>query len=327
MWSTFLDIVALAEKERAHFLFISGDLFEGNLITVGELKRINEAFQSIRHTHVVISPGNHDTYGEKTPYKLIDWAKNVVIFKEKEFQKIEFEDLYTNVYSFAWKEKYIENEFTFDLELDESKNNILILHGDIYNRTSNYYPIDQNYAKKLSFDYIALGHVHKPDILAHNIRYPGSPEPLDFGETGQRGVIVGEIENEKLQVSFVPMAKREFIVEQLILHPEMSYQEIGDKFKSYPGKEKHLYRFNLSGLIDSDIQIDELISEGCREFYHVEVNNQIYPDYNLEKIMLENTDNIIGAFIREMKKKDLEDTEVKNALYFGLQALLKEKVE
>ena len=40
------------------------------------------------------------------------------------------------------------------------------------------------------FDYVALGHIHKPEYLSETAAYCGSPEGLSFGESGDHGVIV-----------------------------------------------------------------------------------------------------------------------------------------
>ncbi len=51
------------------------------------------------------------------------------------------------------------------------------------------------------FDYVALGHIHKPQIINHNeyIRYSGSPIPLSFSEKkDEKQVVVLTIENNKI---------------------------------------------------------------------------------------------------------------------------------
>lgn len=324
MWDTFFDIIQLAKKESANFLFISGDLFEDHLITIGQVKRINEAFKSISETNVIISPGNHDYHWGRSPYKKIEWNSNVTIFKTRELTKVSFPELQTNVYGFAWTTKYIEEPFTFDLgELDGSQENILLLHGDVYNKNSQYLPIDRDYLAAFPFQYIALGHIHKQDEIQKNMRYAGSPEPLDFGEVGNRGVLIGEIDVHRLQVQFVPMAKREFFIKEVECTPEMTYEEILYKLCRFKDR-KNLYRILLKGFRDSDINIEQLIEEATKEFYYVEINDSTRPDYDLEKIYLENKDNIIGMFIDEMKRLDLEEQKNKDALYLGLEALLKE---
>lgn len=328
MWTTFFEIIGLAKKEKTHFLLISGDLFEDNRISLGDLKRINEGFCQIPNTNIIISPGNHDPYGEKTPYKNIEWSDNVFIFTDKEIKKIEFEELKTRIYGFAWRERYIQTEFRFELEeLDSRYNNILIAHGDIFSKNSNYLPMDRNYLTQLGFDYIALGHIHKPHVVGENIRYCGSPEPLDFGETGQRGIIVGEFDSERVKVDFLAICKREFTTRQITIDSHMNYNDIVNSFRAFDHKDRHLFRVQLLGYVDSDIDMEELLSQVKEEFFYMEIVNKAYPDYDLEKLQLENEDNIIAYFIREMTKKGLEDQEVKNALYYGLHALLEERTE
>ena len=64
------------------------------------------------------------------------------------------------------------------------------------------------------FDYIALGHIHRPQTVGnmHHIRYPGSPIPLSFSETDHgKQVIVLHFENGKdlaLQEIAVPLYRK-----------------------------------------------------------------------------------------------------------------------
>ena len=43
------------------------------------------------------------------------------------------------------------------------------------------------------------------------IVYPGSTVSLGFDELGKHGMIVGEIENKNVDVSFLPLAETEFV--------------------------------------------------------------------------------------------------------------------
>lgn len=57
---------------------------------------------------------------------------------------------------------------------------------------------------RYGFDYIALGHLHKPQVVGGNpsCRYSGSPIPMGFGETGQvKEIVVIEIlEGQEKQI-------------------------------------------------------------------------------------------------------------------------------
>lgn len=47
------------------------------------------------------------------------------------------------------------------------------------------------------FDYVALGHIHKPQKIADNVFYSGSPIPLRFSETAPKSVMILDV-SEKI---------------------------------------------------------------------------------------------------------------------------------
>ena len=55
------------------------------------------------------------------------------------------------------------------------------------------------------FDYVALGHIHKPQIIDHHIRYSGSPIKYSFGseEQQEKGVVL--IDTDTMTQTFVPL--------------------------------------------------------------------------------------------------------------------------
>jgi exonuclease SbcD len=55
------------------------------------------------------------------------------------------------------------------------------------------------------FDYVALGHIHKPQKVAPKIYYSGSPIPLRFSETIKKSVVIIEKENETLTPKILPI--------------------------------------------------------------------------------------------------------------------------
>ena len=56
------------------------------------------------------------------------------------------------------------------------------------------------------FDYVALGHIHKHQVIASHVRYSGAPMAYSFGseESQEKGVVV--LDTETKQQRFVPMA-------------------------------------------------------------------------------------------------------------------------
>jgi len=51
------------------------------------------------------------------------------------------------------------------------------------------------------FDYVALGHIHKPQKVATNAYYSGSPIPLRFSETFAKNVVIIDVTDSNIEIS------------------------------------------------------------------------------------------------------------------------------
>ena len=110
----------------------------------------------------------------------------------KELSSVYFEELNTEVYGFSYHTAEITEAKADNISLPASRRTrILMLHGG----DAKHVPFDRNALAASPFSYIALGHIHKPEILLENrMAYAGSPEPLDMTETGPHGYFIGEID-------------------------------------------------------------------------------------------------------------------------------------
>ncbi|WP_144275994.1 metallophosphoesterase family protein [Gottschalkia acidurici] len=332
IWNTFEKILDRCDEKEIDLLLIAGDLFEEDYFTIGDIKRIESRFRTLKMTKVVIVTGNHDPINKGSLYNLVEWPNNVYIIKENSYTKIELEDINITVWGLSWDKKEEKRNLLEDIHIDNTENiNILLAHGDIYNKNSNYMPIDLYNIKKVKFNYVALGHIHKHEFIDDKIAYCGSPEALDFGETGSHGIIEGEISTRETRMTFVPFSERQFVQKEITLNENMNYQDIINSIVYSESEEerfKNLYKLNISGVIDKDLSINEdVINEIKSMFTHIEIIDNTVPDYDIETIYKENENNIIGYFIREMKGKDLENKVIRRALYLGLESLLSEKVK
>lgn len=332
LWDTFERIVDKGEEEKIDFLFIAGDLFEEEYFTLGDMKRVRDTLARAKMINIIITAGNHDTLNKNSLYNTLDWPEHITIFDTEGLDKKEFTDKNTMVYGYSWdKGENREDVFKDFTGIDKDKINILIIHGDIFNRNSEYLPLDKNRLNNFGFDYIGLGHIHKPEIIGPKMAYCGSPEPLDFGEQGEHGIIQGLIENGITKLEFLPFSNRRFLEKTIEIDETFGYVDIINEIKILDGEEelkRNLYRVRLEGIIqrDIDLNIDDIIKSLEKDFYYLEIIDNTKIDYDLDSLEYDNKDNIIGAFIREMKTKDLKDKVTRDALYIGLEALLKGKV-
>ena len=73
------------------------------------------------------------------------------------------------------------------------------------------------------FDYVALGHVHRHQILCKQplVVYPGSIERVDFSEEKEeKGFVLVELERGNVQIEFCPLPVRSFLTIELDLSEE-----------------------------------------------------------------------------------------------------------
>jgi DNA repair exonuclease SbcCD nuclease subunit len=326
--SSFNGIIDICNEKDIDLLLISGDLFHKQPL-IRELKEINYSFEKLIKTQVVLIAGNHDYIGAKSNYIDFDWCNQVHMLMEEDMDSIYLEDINTEVYGFSYHRRDItEPLYNKTRPGCEERINILLAHGG----DEKNIPIDKKAVGNNGFDYVALGHIHKPELFGSRMAYAGSLEPLDKNETGSRGYIIGEIvkENESshIQIQFTPHSVREYVKVELQVDPGFTngglMDIVKDKIKEYG--ERNIFIFRITGFRDEDISFhkEDISSLGNV----IEVIDETVPDYDFEALYRENQDNIIGMYIKRIQEQSQKDNEVisKKALYYGLEALLGAKV-
>jgi exonuclease SbcD len=74
--------------------------------------------------------------------------------------------------------------------------------------------LPQSLIRHQAFDYVALGHIHKHQVVGQSppAVYAGSLERVDFGEEKeQKGFVIAEIARGQAQYQFVPLETRPFV--------------------------------------------------------------------------------------------------------------------
>ncbi len=323
LWQTFGDMIEYSVKTEKDLILISGDLFEYSTLTIKDIKRVKDTLASAEKQHIIISPGNHDPATSESPYSGVDWPDNVTILNQNGVQQVYIEELRASVWGIGAMRN--ENELKSELvkiKSVEGQKNILMLHGEF--GSNGDYPLPSiEKLIELSMDYIALGHIHKPEFLYKNIAYCGSLEPLDFGETGPRGFVEGELSTE-CSCRFIPFAKRNFQIVELELTKEMTVEKIVEELILSTGEKRNdnFYRIVLTGISPLFLDMKALETRFKREVYYLELIDRSKPDIDLEKLSYDNRGNILGMYIDSFSDEDLDDSVKKDAFYAGIYALL-----
>lgn len=318
---TFADVIKKAKELDVDFLFISGDLFHRQPMA-RDLKEINYLFSTIPAIRVVMIAGNHDRIRKNSALISFSWSPNVTFLMDEKITSVYFEDLNTEVYGFSYHTGEIKESRIDAIEVpDDGRIHILMAHGgDV-----NHLPFDKQALAYSDFSYIALGHIHKPEILIdRKAAYPGSLEPLDKTETGSHGMFYGEIDlftRRVTSLTFVPMAKAQYIPLVVNITTATTNTELSARISQEVQKRgaKHIYRFRIRGMRDPDISFDLEVLAGHLRV--VEIIDESEPQYDFRALFAEHPSDMIGFYIQALQKPDMSPVE-KKALYYGINALL-----
>ena len=203
----------------------------------------------------------------------------------------------------------------------KAKKEILLAHGG----DEKHIPFKKEEMLGLGYDYIALGHIHKPQTLVENkMIYAGALEPTDKNDLGPHGYVKGIISEEGVTAEFIPSAKRENIHLNLKVNEKVTNGFLKDMVRETIQKYglENIYKFVLSGFRDIDIMFE---LESIMTFGNIiEIVDETRPAIDFEKLYAKNEGNLIGKFIDCFKDADEESVE-KQALYEGIQALIETK--
>ncbi len=322
---TFSKMIDLVKSSRSNVLLIAGDLFDDphpstSLVSfvINEMKRAE--------IPVFLIPGNHDPMVKGSVYSDNDFPSNVTIF-DKEFSSKTVGDL--AVHGIAYDpEKFDKHILKYLPEPIPDKYNIALIHGSYRFMDfgdENYYPIEKEEIEGSKMNYIALGHFHTFNEIKTSVPacYPGTPEGLGFNDTGNRGVVIVDLDKNGVKINPNNINSRVYEAYELECSDLANEAEIEKKIREHSDTNK-LLRVKLSGVPETLFKLDSeaLLEEIKNSFFHLEIIDNITSSSDLQ---VDNT--IKGAFIAKIQGKISGSTDpeekklLERALRLGLHAL------
>lgn len=220
--NTFIKIIKLCEAEDVNILLMCGDVFDNYSVSRDTLNLIRECFERIKDTYIFITPGNHDPINKDSFYNMIEWPSNVHIYGE-EIESIYINELNTVVIGAGFSDKYMRESVLKEYfpGNDEECIRIMALHGEVAKggEKNEYNPITENEILKSKVQYLALGHRHtfsgflKAGMTTY--AYSGCPEGRGFDETGEKGIIIGDVYADGVNLEFKNICERQYFYEDI----------------------------------------------------------------------------------------------------------------
>jgi DNA repair exonuclease SbcCD nuclease subunit len=214
----FVRIVDEALARDADVLTIGGDLYESERAGPQTVRFLFEQFARFGKP-VFVAPGNHDPHAPSSLLARADLPENVRVFNEAAWRAYPL-TADGDVTLFGFGHTPAEPGRPFDgARFERGGVQIALVHGSDEERCP---PGKRATAPFRQADVVAsgatlllTGHYHGGYVSEENGRpafaYPGSPEPIKFGERGAHGALVITVEAGNLRIEAVPTARTRLI--------------------------------------------------------------------------------------------------------------------
>ncbi len=323
---TFSNLVRLAGELKVDALTCGGDLFEDQRTRQDTSSFIAEQLAQLP-CPVLLAPGNHDYFHDASPYATQGWPENVHVFREGEFTPFELEGL--RIFGIAHTKPKGTGNLLAGFRVPEGTPAIALFHGSERGQLNfqgegkeDHAPFDEAELAQAGFRFGLLGHFHTPRVTERLV-YPGNPEPLTFGELGERGAAEVDLEPEVPVVKIHKLSTYSLSEVQVEVTGCTNSEALVSRCQAVlPGGENSGARLHLVGELDLGLQISrsglaDRLREGGR---CVEVVFATRPA--LDPDTLRRSPDIRGEFYRNLMDRPDRDSElVQAALRAGLEAL------
>lgn len=203
---TFRRCLEAARGHGVDAVTIGGDLWEEEHVTVDTRRAVAYELGRLA-VPVVLIAGNHDPLLPGGSHARTDWPANVRMLRADSPEEVELPGGRVSVWGVSWGAGPLDAGFLRrPPALDRARVNLLLLHGSAQSVTwfadgDAYCPFDPQAVIAAGFDRCLAGHIHRAGDDGVVV-YPGSPEPLDWTETGRHAYAIvtvgpgGEVEVE-----------------------------------------------------------------------------------------------------------------------------------
>ncbi|MCX8998935.1 DNA repair exonuclease [Rhizobiaceae bacterium BDR2-2] len=200
----FSALVSRAIEEKADFLIVAGDVYDGDWKdnSIGLFFNREVARLGRENIPVFLIKGNHDA--ESVITRTITLPGNVHEFPVNRPGTVRLADLKVALHGQGFAERSAQNNLALDYPPPEQGwFNIGLLHTSLTGREPHapYAPCSVDDLRSRGYDYWALGHVHDFEVVAEDplVIFPGNLQGRSIREQGAKGAVLVSVEDHRIR--------------------------------------------------------------------------------------------------------------------------------
>lgn len=327
---TLTNIVRIADEQHVDALTCGGDLYEQDRFTPDTAEFLRSTFAELDPLPVFLAPGNHDWFGPSSLYRQVEWSPNVHVFDAARLTPWTLADGLTLWGAAHCAPANTPGFFRDGFQVDRDGVHVALFHGseqgDLRFEGDGKVPHAPFRAQQVAqsgLHHALLGHFHGP-VDAPTYTYPGNPDPLTFGETGERAAVLvtvsesGEVQTERLRVATSTVSDLSVDLTG-ITHSG----QIGERVEGAVAALTGVARVTLCGEIgpDVDLRLEDVAAMRPTTLDALVPRlGRVTVAYDYDRLAEEPT--VRGQFVRDVRDaSNLTEDERRRVLVTGLRAL------
>jgi len=195
-----------AIDQKVDFVILAGDTFDDTDRSLEAQTFLKDQFELLNKSgiKVYLVYGNHDYY--RNDYSVINFPDNVTVFdSDVNTVTLETDGMKIGITGFSYYQQHVSDDMIsrypsrgdFDYQIG-------ILHAGVMD--NNYAPFKVTDLLAKGYDYWALGHIHKREILNKMpyVIYPGDTQGRNQNDLGEKGFYLLTVKDKITTAQFVP---------------------------------------------------------------------------------------------------------------------------
>lgn len=328
---TYERLVDYAHENQVRAILIAGDLFDKTHVRKDTKRRVIEQIVAHPEIDFYYLKGNHDR-SDFMEEGIDDIPSNFHMFTDEGWMSYDCDGVVI-----SGMEINAANVATMPqrLVLDSANTNIVMLHGQQsdYDGKDGAEIVNTTALKGKFIDYLALGHVHKyiHDQLDERgvYCYPGCLEGRGFDEIGDKGFVLLEIEDGRIESEFIPFAKRRLHEIQVEVTPDMDLQATVAAAKELleDVDPQDLVKFIITGEreLDDELDVVRFVRLFENKYFFVKCYDRTKTLVDYDSFLYDKS--LKGEFVRLVQSQDLDEEEKAKIIEIGIKAIMGEDIE